>query len=91
MFTLGTCARNWRDVSKDVTAAQTSVVGPAAKEAGVIYLNNEKATFRIAPGKREWTVYGSPVRWISLRSLFQALTIPAVAARVLQLGLQLQA
>ncbi|TEB32957.1 Metallo-dependent phosphatase [Coprinellus micaceus] len=36
------------------------VAGKKAKKAGVVYLENEKATFQVSPDRREWTVYGSP-------------------------------
>jgi hypothetical protein len=37
------------------------LVGKRAKESGVIYLENQTAKFRVAPERREWSVYGSPV------------------------------
>ena len=37
------------------------LVGKRAKEAGVIYLENQTAKFRVYPERREWSVYGSPV------------------------------
>jgi hypothetical protein len=35
--------------------------GPRAIVAGVVYLQDEKYTFQVHEGGKEWSVYGSPV------------------------------
>jgi hypothetical protein len=35
---------------------------PRAIAAGVVYLQDEKYTFLVHEGGKEWSVYGSPVR-----------------------------
>ena len=38
------------------------VKGPAAREAGIVYLDCEGYRFSVKEGGRTWSVYGSPVR-----------------------------
>lgn len=38
------------------------VKGPAAMEAGIMYLDCEGCKFSVKEGGRMWSVYGSPVR-----------------------------
>jgi hypothetical protein len=38
------------------------VKGPAAIEAGIVYLECEEYRFSVKEGGRTWSVYGSPVR-----------------------------
>ncbi|EAU81296.2 hypothetical protein CC1G_07226 [Coprinopsis cinerea okayama7 len=36
------------------------LTGKRAKKAGIIYLEDRSRTFSLGPGRRNWTVYGSP-------------------------------
>ncbi|KAJ2924161.1 hypothetical protein H1R20_g12943, partial [Candolleomyces eurysporus] len=54
---------NWKKRSQkklDFEPIHEWLVGKMAKESGVIYLENQAVKFRVAPERREWSVYGSP-------------------------------
>ncbi|RXW13856.1 hypothetical protein EST38_g11998 [Candolleomyces aberdarensis] len=54
---------NWKKRSEkklDFEPIYEWLVGKKAKESGVIYLENQTVKFRVAPERREWSVYGSP-------------------------------
>ncbi|KAK2459250.1 hypothetical protein APHAL10511_008727 [Amanita phalloides] len=50
--------RHW--VQEDENAIMELVKGPAAKEAGIVYLDCEKYQFSVEEGGKMWSVYGSP-------------------------------
>ncbi|RXW15685.1 hypothetical protein EST38_g10167 [Candolleomyces aberdarensis] len=49
---------NWKrwawSMKQDFDSVSEWLTGERAKASGVIYLENEKATFRLAPDRREW-------------------------------------
>ncbi|KAF6758060.1 Metallo-dependent phosphatase-like protein [Ephemerocybe angulata] len=50
----------WHSKEEDSAAVHDLVSGKKAQVSGIIYLENERATFQIAPDRRQWSVYGSP-------------------------------
>ena len=42
------------------------LIGPRARAAGIVYLENEEHLFQIKEGRRTWSVYGSPVSTCSI-------------------------
>ncbi|EAU81297.2 hypothetical protein CC1G_07227 [Coprinopsis cinerea okayama7 len=51
---------SWHQRKEDTKKARLLLTGPRAKKAGIVYLANTSHTFSLGPGRREWTVYGSP-------------------------------
>ena len=45
-----------------MNAIRELLVGPESKEAGLVYLEDEKYQFQVKPDGKTWSVYGSPVR-----------------------------
>ncbi|TFK18605.1 Metallo-dependent phosphatase [Coprinopsis marcescibilis] len=54
------CWERWHDNKEDYDKIMELLTGDRAKQAGIVYLQNETFTFSVAPGRRSWTVYGSP-------------------------------
>ncbi|KAI0053759.1 Metallo-dependent phosphatase [Auriscalpium vulgare] len=50
----------WHRTEQDPNAIMYFAVGPQAKEAGLVYLENEVHEFQLRPNGRVWSVYGSP-------------------------------
>jgi hypothetical protein len=52
-------------ISNDDVQARREIkdllIGPRAKAAGIVYLENEEHSFQVREGRRTWSVYGSPV------------------------------
>ena len=57
-------------ISNDDVQARREIkdllIGPRAKAAGVVYLENEEHSFQIKEGRKTWSVYGSPVGTYSI-------------------------
>ena len=61
-----------------------------AKKANITYLENTSCEVQVRPGGKTWTIYGSPVSRNPCPSTnFDLIEVTTVAARVLELGLQL--
>ncbi|THH10299.1 hypothetical protein EW146_g8415 [Bondarzewia mesenterica] len=50
----------WHRTKEDTRSIRDLVAGKAAREARVVYLEDEKYEFRTREDGRKWTVYGSP-------------------------------
>jgi len=51
----------WHRMGKeDVRDIRTLLLGKTAKEAGLVYLEDQKYEFQVKEGGRVWSVYGSP-------------------------------
>ncbi|KAG7095942.1 hypothetical protein E1B28_006626 [Marasmius oreades] len=51
---------HYRIGKQDIKTIMELIKGPKAKEAGIIYLEDEKTTFQAKEGGRFWSAYGSP-------------------------------
>ena len=63
--------------------------GDRAKEAGIVYLQDEKYEFQLEEGGRLWSIYGSPVGSFCFVWFMYLTFSDSVVARILQLGFQL--
>ncbi|KIL66547.1 hypothetical protein M378DRAFT_160538 [Amanita muscaria Koide BX008] len=52
--------KRWHGDKQDQAAIMELVKGPAAKEAGIVYLDCEEYQFSLKDSGKVWTVYGSP-------------------------------
>ncbi|KAA1466626.1 Metallo-dependent phosphatase [Dentipellis sp. KUC8613] len=50
----------WHKEQQDSDTILDLVIGEEAREAGIVYLDDESYEFQTRPGGRKWTVYGSP-------------------------------
>ncbi|KAI0076960.1 Metallo-dependent phosphatase [Panus rudis PR-1116 ss-1] len=50
----------WHRFREDAEAVRELLTGEAAKQAGIVYLEDQEYKFRTKEDGREWTVYGSP-------------------------------
>ncbi|TFK21206.1 hypothetical protein FA15DRAFT_672766 [Coprinopsis marcescibilis] len=50
----------WHREPEDYKKIIELMTGERAKKAGIVYLEDTSCTFSVGPGRREWTVYGSP-------------------------------
>ncbi|KAI0321974.1 Metallo-dependent phosphatase [Amylostereum chailletii] len=50
----------WHRTLEDRTSVMHLIEGDNARQAGIVYLENEKIEFQARPGGKMWSVYGSP-------------------------------
>ncbi|KAK1220512.1 hypothetical protein PQX77_016722 [Marasmius sp. AFHP31] len=67
--------QNWsrwhqREGKQKLAPIREMLRGPKAKKAGIIYLEDEEATFEAKEGGRLWSVYGSPMHAFTLPAAF---------------------
>ncbi|PFH46953.1 hypothetical protein AMATHDRAFT_68646 [Amanita thiersii Skay4041] len=52
--------KRWHHVKQDYKEVIALLKGPAAREAGIVYLENEQYQFSVKEQGRQWSIYGSP-------------------------------
>jgi hypothetical protein len=69
------CSHSIADyMHQDIHTIRDLFLGTQAMEAGVMYLQDESREVQLKEGGRKWSIYGSPVGFIS-RVIFALLTV----------------